>query len=125
LMVHTKIGTESPLKFEMNIRLETSKKSSQILDEISTLIHNLKSKICYKSTKETHHKVPCMNCAHLHRLTLLQTKLFHNVLFCSANFLLCGPIGNGANFYLKSIGSGKLIYIEKDKLGSVQMLKKS
>lgn len=114
LIVQMKIGAESPLKFETNIWLVTSKKSTQIFDEISTLTHYLKSNTCYKSTKETHHKVSSIYCAHLHWLAIIQTKLFHYVLFCSANFLLCGTIGNRANFYLKSIGSGKVIYIEKD-----------
>lgn len=127
LIIHTKIWTESPLKFKMKIWLVTSKKSSQILDEMSSLINNntCNSKICYKSRKGPHHKVASMYCAHLHSLTLLQTKLLHYVLFCSANFLLWRPICNRANFYLKSIGSGKLIYIGKDKLGSIQMLKES
>ena len=66
-----------------------------------------------------------MYCSHLHRLTILQPQLFHYVFFCSANFLLCGSISDGANFQLKSTRSGKLIHIGKDKPRSIQMLKKS
>lgn len=57
-------------------------------------------KFIYKQLKrkKSYHKVPSMYSSHLHWLTRLQPQLFHNVLLCSANFLLCSSIGDRADF---------------------------
>lgn len=99
MIVHPKIGTESPLKIFIGDILSNTVSSQEWPFLVKhtqdlQLVFNLRE---YKRNSD--HKVPSMYCSHLHRRTLFQPQLFHNVFFCSANFLLCGSIGDRANFY--------------------------
>ena len=94
LIIHPKIRTKTPL-YSFGKKIDVRKKRHIVHDQSSKNQHDF-------FHQKTHHEVSGVYRSHLYRLTCLQPQLFHNVFFCSANLLLCCPIGNRANFYSKS-----------------------